>query len=184
MSQHEFEHRATRRLSHGLLLSRLDARVSRPYEGVMWRRSRTVKQWWLDNSALPVAESPHFSTRSGPDGRAGGHAMRERLGGSMRGVSALFALWTVIAAAGSAADRGKATPMGELSSYRGLATVYTFPYREGIHMAVKEINDAGGVLGRPLEFIFRDDKLKPDEAVKAARELVGQEKVDFLAGCI
>src|SRR5678816_4529580 len=51
-------------------------------------------------------------------------------------------------------------------------------------MATKEINDAGGVLGRPLEFIFRDDKLKPDEAVKAARELVGQEKVDFLAGCI
>ena len=51
-------------------------------------------------------------------------------------------------------------------------------------MAAKEINDAGGVLGRPLEFIFRDDKLKPDEAVKAARELVGQEKVDFLAGCI
>ena len=45
-------------------------------------------------------------------------------------------------------------------------------------MAAKEINDAGGVMGRPLEFIFRDDKLKPDEAVKAARELVGQEKVE------
>ena len=51
-------------------------------------------------------------------------------------------------------------------------------------MAAKEINDAGGVLGGPIEFIFRDDKLKPDEAVKAARELVLQEKVDFLAGCI
>jgi len=102
----------------------------------------------------------------------------------MRWVSALFALWTVIAAAGSAAAQGKAIRIGEINSYSGLATVYTFPYREGIHMAVKEINDAGGVLGRPLEFIFRDDKLKPDEAVKAARELVGQEKVDFLAGCI
>ncbi len=110
--------------------------------------------------------------------------MRERLGGSMRWVSVLFALWTVIAAAGSAAAQGKAIRIGEINSYSGLATVYTFPYREGIHMAVKEINDAGGVLGRPLEFIFRDDKLKPDEAVKAARELVGQEKVDFLAGCI
>jgi len=102
----------------------------------------------------------------------------------MRWVSALFALWTVTAAAGSAAAQGKAIRIGEINSYSGLATVYTFPYREGIHMAVKEINDAGGVLGRPLEFIFRDDKLKPDEAVKAARELVGQEKVDFLAGCI
>ena len=55
---------------------------------------------------------------------------------------------------------------------------------EGLLMAAKEINDAGGVLGRPIEFVFRDDKLKPDEAVKAARELVSQEKVDFLAGCI
>ena len=51
-------------------------------------------------------------------------------------------------------------------------------------MATKEINDAGGVLGRPIEYVHRDDKLKPDEAVKAARELVLQEKVDFLAGCI
>jgi branched-chain amino acid transport system substrate-binding protein len=85
----------------------------------------------------------------------------------------------------SAAAQSK-TPIriGEINSYSGLATVYTFPYKEGLLMAAKEINDAGGVLGRPIEFIFRDDKLKPDEAVKAARELVGQEKVDFLAGCI
>ena len=90
-----------------------------------------------------------------------------------------------VAAAGPAAAQSKAPiRIGEINSYSGLATVYTFPYREGILMATKEINDAGGVLGRPLEFIFRDDKLKPDEAVKAARELVGQEKVDFLAGCI
>ncbi len=65
-----------------------------------------------------------------------------------------------------------------------MATVYTFPYKEGLALATKEINEAGGVLGRPLEFIHRDDKLKPDEAVKAARELVLQDKVDFLAGCI
>src|SRR5215472_18320044 len=90
-----------------------------------------------------------------------------------------------VAAAGPAAAQSKAPiRIGEINSYSGLATVYTFPYREGILMATKEINDAGGVLGRPLEFIYRDDKLKPDEAVKAARELVLQEKVDFLAGCI
>ena len=92
----------------------------------------------------------------------------------------LFILWSVPASAQTK------TPIriGEINSYSGLATVYTFPYKEGLLMAAKEINDAGGVLGRPIEFIFRDDKLKPDEAVKAARELVSQEKVDFLAGCI
>ena len=89
-----------------------------------------------------------------------------------------------LTAAGGAVAQTKPIRIGEINSYSGLATVYTFPYKEGILMAVKEINDAGGVLGRPLEFIFRDDKLKPDEAVKAARELVSQEKVDYLAGCI
>jgi len=82
------------------------------------------------------------------------------------------------------AAQGKPIRIGEINSYSGVATVFTFPYKEGLALATKEINDAGGVLGRPLEFIHRDDKLKPDEAVKAARELVLQEKVDFLAGCI
>jgi len=92
----------------------------------------------------------------------------------------LLVMWGTPAAAQSKAP----IRIGEINSYSGLATVYTFPYKEGLLMAAKEINDAGGVLGRPIEFVFRDDKLKPDEAVKAARELVGQEKVDFLAGCI
>jgi branched-chain amino acid transport system substrate-binding protein len=86
--------------------------------------------------------------------------------------------------AAGAAPAGKPIRIGEINSYSGLATVFTFPYKEGIAMALDEINAAGGVLGRRLEFVFRDDKLKPDEAVKMARELVFQERVDFLAGCI
>ena len=100
------------------------------------------------------------------------------------GMSLLGILLFLAAPAAPAAAQGKPIRIGEINSYSGLATVYTFPYREGLLMAAKEINDAGGVLGRPIEFVFRDDKLKPDEAVKAARELVSQEKVDFLAGCI
>ena len=109
----------------------------------------------------------------------------------MRGQPKSALLWAVgcsallvLGSAGSAAAQAKPIRIGEINSYSGLATVYTFPYKEGLLMAAKEINDAGGILGRPIEFIFRDDKLKPDEAVKAARELVGQEKVDYLAGCI
>ena len=100
------------------------------------------------------------------------------------GMSLLGILLFLAAPAAPAAAQGKPIRIGEINSYSGLATVYTFPYREGLLMAAKEMNDAGGVLGRPIEFVFRDDKLKPDEAVKAARELVSQEKVDFLAGCI
>jgi branched-chain amino acid transport system substrate-binding protein len=94
------------------------------------------------------------------------------------------ALAGVLPALNDASAQAKSIRIGEINSYSGVATVYTFPYKEGLALAAKEINDAGGVLGRPLEFIHRDDKLKPDEAVKAARELVLQDKVDFLAGCI
>src|SRR5262245_37646167 len=114
----------------------------------------------------------------------GGPAMRNRARCSVQGLAILTLLLVVLAAVTTAAAQPKPIRIGEINSYSGLATVYTFPYKEGLLMAAKEINDAGGVLGRPIEFIFRDDKLKPDEAVKAARELVGQEKVDFLAGCI
>lgn len=99
-------------------------------------------------------------------------------------ILALSVLWTLTWGSGGAAAQGKPIRIGEINSYSGVATVYTFPYKEGLALATKEINDAGGVLGRPLEFVHRDDKLKPDEAVKAARELVLQDKVDFLAGCI
>ncbi len=96
-------------------------------------------------------------------------------------LSMSLAFWPPLAPAHA---QGKPIRIGEVNSYSGVATVFTFPYKEGLAMATNEINDAGGVLGRPLEFVHRDDKLKPDEAVKAARELVLQEKVDFLAGCI
>jgi branched-chain amino acid transport system substrate-binding protein len=114
----------------------------------------------------------------------GRQAMRRRVTYTSAALAVLSMLLVLITAVGPAAAQGKPIRIGAINSYSGLATVYTFPYKEGLLMAAKEINDAGGVLGRPIEFIFRDDKLKPDEAVKAARELVGQEKVDFLAGCI
>ena len=109
--------------------------------------------------------------------------MRPRLRSTLAGIGVVVLLG-VLPGTDRAVAQPKPIKIGEINSYSGVATVYTFPYKEGLAMATKEINDAGGVLGRPLEFILRDDKLKPDEAVKAARELVLQEKVDFLAGCI
>jgi branched-chain amino acid transport system substrate-binding protein len=41
-------------------------------------------------------------------------------------------------------------------------------------MALEEINQKGGVLGRPLQFVTRDDKTQPEEAGKAFRELASQ----------
>ncbi len=71
--------------------------------------------------------------------------------------------------------------IGEINSYTALAD-FTQPYKKGWEMAVEEVNAAGGVLGRPLEVIHRDDGGKPGNAVKIAEELTSQEKVDLLAG--
>ena len=110
--------------------------------------------------------------------------MQTRPYSTLRSISLLSVFLVLLGAVGSAAAQDRPIRIGEINSYSGVATVFTFPYKQGLAMATKEINDAGGVLGRPLEFIHRDDKLKPDEAVKAAREFVLEEKVDFLAGCI
>ena len=62
--------------------------------------------------------------------------------------------------------------IGEINSYSGIGAPFTGPYRVGVEMAVEEINARGGVLGRKLEVVFRDDKGQPAEAVKHAQELV------------
>jgi len=72
--------------------------------------------------------------------------------------------------------------IGEINSYSGVGAAFTVPYRNAVEMAFEEINAQGGLLGRKAEVIFRDDKLKPDEGIKHAEELVTAEKVHFLMG--
>jgi branched-chain amino acid transport system substrate-binding protein len=58
--------------------------------------------------------------------------------------------------------RGQAAPIriGEINSYSAIPS-FTLPYRNGWQLAIEEINARGGVLGRKLEVISRDDAGKP-----------------------
>jgi len=71
--------------------------------------------------------------------------------------------------------------IGEINSYSTIPQ-FLVPYRKGWELAVEEVNAAGGLLGRRVEVIARDDAGKPDDAVRHATELVTNEKVDLLAG--
>jgi branched-chain amino acid transport system substrate-binding protein len=71
--------------------------------------------------------------------------------------------------------------IGEINSYTA-QPAFTLPYRNAMQLAVETINAGGGVLGRPLELITRDDGGKPQDAVRLAGELVNDQKVDVLAG--
>ncbi len=54
----------------------------------------------------------------------------------------------------------------------------------GATLAVEEFNAKGGVLGRKVELVVRDDQLKPGEGAKRAKELIENEKVHFMAGAL
>jgi len=71
--------------------------------------------------------------------------------------------------------------IGEINSYTA-APAFTLPYRNGWQLAVEDINKAGGVLGRKLEVISRDDAGQPQNAIRLAGELLNDQKVDLLAG--
>jgi branched-chain amino acid transport system substrate-binding protein len=66
----------------------------------------------------------------------------------------------------------------------GPTAVYGKPVLAGAELAVQEINEKGGVLGRKLELLSRDSKANADEAVRLARELIIKDSVDFLAGTL
>ena len=71
--------------------------------------------------------------------------------------------------------------IGDINSYSGLPA-FTLPYRSGWQLALAEINDKGGVLGRPLEVVSRDDGGNPGNALTAANELAAREHVVLLMG--
>ena len=54
----------------------------------------------------------------------------------------------------------------------------------GVTLAVEEFNAKGGVLKRPVELLVRDDKLKPDESARRAKELIEKDKVDLMIGSL
>ena len=71
--------------------------------------------------------------------------------------------------------------IGELNSYKA-QPAFLEPYKKGWELALEEVNAAGGVLGRKLEIISRDDGGNPGDAVRVADELLTREQVEILAG--
>jgi branched-chain amino acid transport system substrate-binding protein len=99
-----------------------------------------------------------------------------------RQVLAGAAMTAAVAAAPSLLSaQGAPIKVGEINSYTA-APAFTVPYRNGWQLAIEEINAAGGVLGRRLEVVSRDDGGKPEDAVRFAGELLNSEKVALLAG--
>ena len=96
-------------------------------------------------------------------------------------VSSLAALATIGAASLSFSAHAQPIRIGELNSYKQFPA-FLEPYKKGMELAQAEINAAGGINGRPIEVITRDDNGTPGDAVRVAEELLAREKVTLLMG--
>ncbi len=71
---------------------------------------------------------------------------------------------------------------GAIYDFAGGCHMYSESAMTGIKLAVEEINAAGGILGKKLEFFVRDTEAKTDVAVRETKDLILREKVNFLVG--
>ncbi|HTY25256.1 MAG TPA: ABC transporter substrate-binding protein [Desulfomonilaceae bacterium] len=71
---------------------------------------------------------------------------------------------------------------GAIYDFAGGCHMYSESAMTGIKMAVEEINAAGGVLGKKLEYFTRDTEAKTDVAVREVKDLILREKANFLMG--
>ena len=72
--------------------------------------------------------------------------------------------------------------IGQTTSYVGGVLVLSEQERDGAKIACEEINKAGGLFGRKLVFISRDNENSPEKAVAQAKELCLKYKIDFALG--
>src|SRR5438094_8625516 len=72
--------------------------------------------------------------------------------------------------------------IGVLYPLTGGGAVYGVPAMAGHQLAVEELNAKGGILGRKIESIERDDKLNPASASSTMKELITKDKVDIVLG--
>jgi branched-chain amino acid transport system substrate-binding protein len=77
---------------------------------------------------------------------------------------------------------GEPIKIGAIFSVTGHSAPLGEPEKMTAEMLADQINEQGGLLGRPVQVIVKDDKSVPDEAVLAAKDLINNEKVVAILG--
>lgn len=72
--------------------------------------------------------------------------------------------------------------IGFIGEFSGDAAIYGESGKNGVELALKEINDKGGIGGQPVEIIYEDGKCNGKDAANAAQKLVNVDKVKFIVG--
>ena len=105
----------------------------------------------------------------------------------MKKMSKVFAGAAVLAfavSALSAKPKSNDVKIGFVGPLSGGVAVYGTEARDGVQLAVEEINAAGGVLGQKLVLVAEDDEGDPAKTVSAFKKLFSQDKVKLLVGSL
>lgn len=95
-------------------------------------------------------------------------------------------IWTAVALAAMAWGAQAAEPIkiGVAGPFTGGSSSMGVSMRDGVRLAADEINKSGGVLGRQIQLVERDDEAKNERGVQIAQELINKEKVAATVGYI
>ncbi len=74
--------------------------------------------------------------------------------------------------------------VGALISETGVADTYGKRVKNGIELALAEINAENGVAGQPIEVVYRNDDSKPETGLAMVNELIEQEGVNMIIGAV
>ncbi len=95
----------------------------------------------------------------------------------------LLSLLILVGLAGTLRAAEAATiKIGEYASLTGKEAGFGQTSHHGVMLAIEEINQAGGVLGKKLELVYEDNQTKPGESATAAKKLISRDKVIALIG--
>ena len=112
--------------------------------------------------------------------------MRHRARPGLPALVFVVALLLAACSGGTGSEEGDGEPIriGALTSLTGNFTIWGLQVRDGMQLAVDEINQAGGIDGRRLELVVVDDQSKAEEGVRAMERLVERDGVVAVSGVI
>jgi branched-chain amino acid transport system substrate-binding protein len=78
--------------------------------------------------------------------------------------------------------KGDTVKIGFIGPLSGEAASYGESMRQGVELAVEQINSKGGIGGKKIEMIYEDGKCAGKDAASAAQKLVSVDQVKFIVG--
>ncbi len=98
-------------------------------------------------------------------------------------VTSIFSSFACVQKGGpAAADTGDTIRVGVYVDLTGQTSSFGQSTKNGIELAVEEINKAGGVNGKQIQLIIEDDQGRPEQAKTVVSKLINQDKVHAVLG--